>query len=778
MNAPAHPPTGPRLRECLGTAALMALATVLFFWQPLFLDGWTIPAGGGDLAAQYFPYFRFAADSLQQGVFPLWNPYTNAGSPFAADVQTALYYPPNWVAWVLARPLTYDWLEALAMIHVGLGGFFGWLLARRLGTPWYAAFAAGLAFAFSGAMVARIGHVTALATMAWLPLVLLLVLEALRRRSLRWATGAGVALAVAILAGHTQMAYYLVLAAGLLWAWWLLVPARRLGLDRRGWLRIAAILPVTGLFAAGIAAVQLLPTAQLLGLSVRNDLGFLSAVEFSVPPVSLVHLLVPWFFGTTANDYWGITGSLTEGFGYVGIATLVFALLGLLVQRRNHLAWFFLLLAGLGLFLSLGQETALYGWLYRFLPGFDKVRAPGRFLVLFDLGIVMLAAFGIAALGQPVTRRLRWPVTVTARSATVLLVLVGAVLVPVLLYALLTSQGASPVIFERVRTALNSAVLASILLGLAIALLVAWRRVPASRAPLVGILAAALVILDVVSATIRFSPGEGDPTGQYEHPAVFAWLREQPGTFRIDAFTDVGGTWAPNIPMVERIPDAADSPVNPLRLEAFDDYWGALGSRSVPGYELLNVRYVVGSKQVQLDWSRFEPALTDRPRVNLHQHQRELPRALVVPSAQVLPREDLLARLRDTSWDPRQTLLLESAPPVTPAAGTGTVESITFPTTNEVVLRGTGTGGWLLLADTDYPGWRATVNGRPVEVVTANGLFRAVPLPDGPFEVVFTFRPDLWIAGIVVSVVSLGLALGILLSPLAPPIRGRAVRGE
>ncbi len=56
----------------------------------------------------------------------------------------------------------------------------------------------------------------------------------------------------------------------------------------------------------------------------------------------------------------------------------------------------------------------------------------------------------------------------------------------------------------------------------------------------------------------------------------------------------------------------------------------------------------------------------------------------------------------------------------------------------------------LTLAETDYPGWEATVDGQPVPIHTTNLAFRGVQLDPGHHEVVFTYRPS-WLRPTVVA---------------------------
>ena len=55
----------------------------------------------GDLVTQAYPFRHLASSSIRDGILPLWNPYILLGTPFIANAQSALFYPPNWLAIVL-----------------------------------------------------------------------------------------------------------------------------------------------------------------------------------------------------------------------------------------------------------------------------------------------------------------------------------------------------------------------------------------------------------------------------------------------------------------------------------------------------------------------------------------------------------------------------------------------------------------------------------------------------------------------------------------------------
>jgi hypothetical protein len=256
--------------EVIGATGLLALATVAFFWQILLTPNTWMPAGGGDLAPFLYPNYRFAAHYLGQGVIPLWNPHLYGGTPFAADIQSGLFYPVNLLLFLFVPNLTFEWLEYLAIFHFWLAGStmylclrllmpksfgsqrdhdrhpeqpeasghgpglsqtpksnsnIGYLYSGQSITP-LAAFAGALAFEFSDLFIVHFGNLNMIAVAAWLPLIFLLFHLSLIRSSLGLAATSGAVLAIATLAGHIQITLFILVTLGLYTLWhlrlWLL----------------------------------------------------------------------------------------------------------------------------------------------------------------------------------------------------------------------------------------------------------------------------------------------------------------------------------------------------------------------------------------------------------------------------------------------------------------------------------------------------------------------------------------------------------------------------
>ena len=143
-----------------------------------------------------------------------------------------------------------------------------------------------------------------------------------------------------------------------------------------------------------------------------------------------------------------------------------------------------------------------------------------------------------------------------------------------------------------------------------------------------------------------------------------------------------------------------------------------------------------------------------------------LPRAYLVEAASRATQPQAFEHIRDASFDFRNAVLLEKEVPSGPSDARR-VEDLPAPRIVdyspervEIEIE-PERAAWLVLTDTFYPGWRATVDGSPVPILRANGLFRAIRVEAHDQHVVFQYRPASWRAGLAVSLLSAGAIGGL-----------------
>lgn len=748
------------LRHDLGAAALLLLATLGYFWRVLAGQAWK-PAGGGDLVSFLFPTYRYAAARLWAGDLPLWNPHLYGGAPFLADTQSGLFYPPNLLLSLLAPTFPYEALQWMAALHVFWAGLAMYLCLRYLDPARplrpVAALTGALAYMFSDMFVVHLGNLNLIAVAAWLPLVVLLFWRALRGRSLALAAAAGLVLGVATLEGHLQIT--LTIGIGLAaMAVIELLPGgmRRTGGWQAAWPLLA--LALTAAVAVGLAALVLLPAVEYAGLSPRAGLSYREAARYSLVPAMLGEMLVPGLFSSREPSlYWGVWDRVAAG--YVGVFTLLLAGLGVLLRPARAVGGpsrvrLFLVLGVVGLLLALGGQSIVHGWAYSLLPGFGQIRAPARFVLLLDFALAALAALGLQRLLAPLERPSRRLLDGAWRGLLWLgggAALVGGAWAYLVVYQ---AQDRDPTLFWRVSAAANSVILALLLLGASLAWLSARRSGRMGRGTL-GWLAAGLVFFDLASLGAYADLGHEPPTEGYQHPAIVQFLQAEPGLFRIDSRTDVAASWQPDTALLAGLYDVGGVD-NPLVVADVERYWQGTGGRSTRLYDFLGVRYLLGSPEITLDWNKFEIALEGDPEVNVYRNTTALPRAFLVQRATVAgSQEEAWAGIHQAGFDPATSVVLEGGRPMDGDAAGGEVHVERYEPDRIELAVDSPAEGYMVLSDPFYPGWRAELDGNPAEILRANYAFRAVAVPAGSHTVTMTFRPASWVAGLVISLLTL-----------------------
>ncbi len=738
-------------RPTLWTALLFLLLALIFFGR-----GLAPPAGqvlaGHDMVGNYYIYWETVREALHTGQLHLWEPNIFGGFPFLAQPQQSTFYPPNWVNLVV--PVRVG-VTLYTLFHVWLAAFGMFLFARFMGGRWLPAVLAGLGFAFGGLLTGRLwaGHQPVYAVFVWTPWLLLGLGWAAARRSWAAAALAGVPFALSLLAGHVPSFLYV----GLIWAAF----AAYLFLTRPGdrllVVRTAIIAAAVGL---ALAAVQLVPFLQFSATSGRvAEADFEFATDYSLPPAHLVTLIVPEFFGEPLRvGYWSVPTfeELTYYAGIVAVLGIVLAL-----RRPTRLTWFYVLLIVVGLWLALGRYGVLYELAYRFLPPFRLVRAPGRaaFLYLFAASALLAHALTVWRDRSPEERRqwLRpyWPAALSVMG--------------IALFAALAATGA---VFMAVHPTDTSGRLWQQIGGYSLALVgvgiggtLIWlyinnddTRESSTRRR--GYLIAAALIILVVADTwwfsfkmVRTAATAPDPiwsdgqaiVGETEG-RVLPWgvpLFSQNGAMQV-GWPSVFGydslEPAAHIALAASVPDPRSS-----------------------AYDVLGVSHVLSGGPLD-DYTEGDRALTlvgQQGAAWVYARARTLPLARLLYAAEVIPdAAAAIDRIHAADFDPAQTAILATAAPCdlgpAPAAGGKAVIETHEPTRWQIRTR-SDAPALLVLAENAYPGWRATVDSRPAETLTAYTSIRAVCVPAGEHVVEWQFAPRLYWLGAGITAAALAL---------------------
>src|SRR5215831_20797475 len=401
-------------RRLLASGASPAVVLLLLpfaVYHRALTPGWTI--ADQDLLFHVVPYHTFLVQAWRGGDWlPLWNSHIFLGAPFLDNIQRATLYPQNLLLALLPVPTAIDWLAAL---HVGIAGAgmylfcFRVLRLRRTGS-----FVAALVFMFSALTFSHVGHFNLLNTLAWVPWAMLASDRAARSPTPARLAGLSAVIALLVLAGHAQAAYYAFLLA------FIVAVARlwNIAVRRRMWrrsLRSVVLLSASVALGVALAAVQLSATVELASQSIRGGgLSHTAASAFSLPFRGFAGDILPDYSGEHRDEF------ATS----VGAAALPLIALAVVVRGRRRRVWPWVLLGVVGLAVAFGPKARLYDALYVLLPGFNLFRVPARALVFTTIAAAVLSGSGVRTAQQLAhawrRRRLR-PKVARAIGATAVL---------------------------------------------------------------------------------------------------------------------------------------------------------------------------------------------------------------------------------------------------------------------------------------------------------------------------------------------------------------------
>lgn len=696
-------------------AAVLLLFITIQYFSPLFFDHRTLFFR--DNSSVMYPMRYFLYQSFHEGILPFWNPSVNNGTSFLAGLYSGVFYPPDLIFFLNDFTLAFNLFFVGHFILLALSVY---VLMRFSGVSSGAALCAAVTAQLSGYFLALQGTSTHFLAIVWLPSIFFCFQKYLADNKPAYLLGTVICIVCQILASGPDVCLATVLL--------LYVHSLALGPINNSVLHCTLKLSVVLVLAAGLTAPQLLPTYALAGESFRSGgLTFGYHTHWSMSPDSLLTLILPKdhtdFMVRIPSEQFTFLQSFHMGlFGALFLFASVFFL-----KRREVRFWIAVFFAGI--FFALGEHNPLYRYFYDWVPLWKLFRYPEKFYFFAAFAQVFLVGYGVDKL-------------IRRQKSTLVIVFTG-------LFLVLAILGVS--YFEPDRNPLPSLAL----LGVFCTLCYLFHRDIINPSVLKLVLLV-LIFFDLTLKHYMLVPMI-DKKFYEDEPAVIKTLKQTKQdmrSFRVYSGNLTGDPRAMTIPsdtnnyllaqthLKERLRPyrgltyGVMSPpegLSDLSLDSRDTWlWPEILSKSSLERRLRilkrsNVRYVVKE---------------DASTIQLQELDGALPRVFLVPKYRIAKDPQLLNIYYDETFDPTQEVLLSEPVGMQVANDfAGSIEDVQYET-NRVVVRSRQNGnGFLVLLDSWFPGWSATVDEKPEHIFQANHFYRAVKTGTGEHIVVFTFEP-------------------------------------
>ncbi|MDD5224938.1 MAG: YfhO family protein [bacterium] len=688
----------------------------------------------------------------------LWFPYSFFGVPYAANPQSEAFYLPNFIFLLFGpeRGVVYD-----VVLHHLFFLLTFYLALRRVGFGEEASLIGAAGFGFGGYLISLASIPLFFRTIAWLGLLIICLNQALETKWLRWSLLLGLVMAVQIMGGEIQLAgMSWVLAFGVV----VFAPQRRI--------KLQDLLKASGSLALGLAGCvimnlpQIALAKELIPLSNRAaGISLADATTWSLAPSQLGSLLIPNYLLPESADpngalgyFYGISYFLSHYLGVTLLLLVVFSFAGL--EKLRVIFW--LILFYFGLMMILEDNLGVYPFLHKYLPGFHLFKFPDKFFLFLNFSFVLLAVCGYDYLSG---RKLFVPWLASACLLAAAVIIVFLFIHPLRIGEFGNNyQAITAYLFRRNILRISM----FFLIGLGLILLIG--RVKLSW---LGLGLALVIFLDLFDAHHRLNPVTTKDFFQPNEP-VRELLMKEKNRIVPPRIISVA---LPNLDLIKQIATNKVGLFAELSKKSLNVGWsvyfglndiawagGTFYPSEVGKYLGLLIKNEGPENEMILARSGVEYHYPDRGFEKIHD---TFPRAMIYYQARAYSSQDqIIERWSNPDFPAGQVLLIETG---TEKAGPGsssleseTARIVEYRNEKVTVEAEAKEAGWLLLLDTYYPGWKAEVDGNPVEIFRADGFFRAVKIPVGKHTVVFNYSPAFFNKSVWFACIGLLAWLGLI----------------
>lgn len=747
-------------------------------------------AAGADGLTLFYPSEHLFKEALSAGSLPHWTTKLQTGFPLLADGQPSVLYPLN-LLFLKIFPLHVAH-NLNIVIHGLIAIFFTYLWGRKLKISSHASALMSLIFVLTTPLLGS--NIPMLQALAWIPALFYISERSLQMNSPATLWPLSLILGLQWLAGFPQIAFYSLI---LISVYFFVYVARKpiTWTQKFRWYLVWIPVCFIGIL---FATPLLLPTYKLSLFSIRaNGISGSMAGEKSLFPLALSTFILP-----TIQSFWGRSGFGSGAY----IASIPFIVALGAFFRKEKPSWFvpMLMTCFVAIIFSFGRFSPFFP-IIRELPGLSSFRVPSRFLFFVQFGLITFFAWNWDQMFTPKqSTAIQWQERLF-KIAILIFVLTALIGYPLLIWLkphLLTL--ASEITFNYIikdgyHLQSESYYLVKIESLYQSILNATWAGAK-TIVPFISLLIGWLSIRFVRKGTLK-------PKFAYSILAVlicldlFVYIDGFTKTASLNLVTDepttaqlINKTTNSELCRVYSLTDEKailfEERLLPLLPTNYNSLWGvsgtgiysplgfhnyyrlteningvnlAFGLKPISGVEVEEHRDLLNYLNVCFILSREElvgfELLEKFDDVYVYHNQTSLPRVFAVDEVMVLSENEevITAVLANTNTLSTTSFLEESIlEDLTSGAAQSAKVTIREYQDTAVILDVVSEGTILLqITDTNYPEWQAFLDDQPVEILTINGLFRGIIVPQGKHEVTFSYVPTAFYNGLILAGITL-----------------------
>ena len=767
---------------------ILVLLLVIFFNKAIF-EGKVFSAPDAISPMSFKTYLE---EARKENVFPLWIPYVFSGMPSFASLMvqgTRWYDMTNYLWGQIVHVVSYIFINpeiAWYIVYYFLFGAGIFLLLRKLGLDRFPSLFAGTATVFMMYVIiwAMVAHGTKILTITFLPYIFLLMIEIKDKFS--WMTLAGLILAIHLMfeGSHVQMIFYTLFAIGAYFVYllaYLLVKKEKLV----PYLRMIFATTIAGVIAFSMSSDRYLSILEYNKYSIRGSqpliksesaksageagLDYQYATNWSFSPEEMITFLIPSYYGFGDYEYQGPLSNnqsvrvntyfgqmpFTDAPEYMGVITIILAVIGFVKYRKEPFVQFSLFMVIVSLLISFGRTfPVLFDLMFYHFPYFNRFRAPSMILILTQIFLPILSAYGLQAVFEAGKGS-------SIKFAKKSLYWIGAFVILLLLaylfrgslqdsyFALIENSRKIPqqiysLLFDNMMGDLTVALLISAATCLVIYLFLTRKLSYTFSA--ISFLAILLFDMWRVDFKPMFYSDKQEIASIFAKPDYVSYIQRDTTLYRVIQLQD-------------------QQPVtsNTLAYFLLQNAYGYTGAKLRNYQNMIEIAGITNPNVMRLLGVKY--IISDKPENSfgtlsfsgtqfVYKNDNILPRAFLVKNYKIASALETLEDLRDGKFDPAQTAYFETNPMVQidEPDSSASVRVVDYKLQEMKVNIHASGNNFLVLSEVYYPkGWHAFIDGKPAKIYPVDYFLRGISVPRGNHIVTLKFEPRTYYIGRSIS---------------------------